>query len=288
MKVYNQFTLSCILLFLLFGNSVIAQQNKPLKAKMSLEYLKVGDEKRILTISVKCRVEKRYQPVAGLTFNLFVEEAIKSNLIGTLVSDAQGMASLLIPSKVYNSVDVFEYKFIAQLVENSDYIAKEKTLLVREVFLDVDFIVRDSIKSIKAIVREKDSLGTILPTEKIEIKFLVDRPFSRLPIGGEYNTIDKEGTATIEFPRDLPGDSAGLITVIVKIEDSDLYGNVEKINTVNWGVPTIFDDQTTARSLWSAGANAPVPLLILVNSLIASVWGIIFFILFRIYQIKKA
>ena len=289
MKIYVPFTIVCLFLLTTCWTPTQAAENKRQKAKISLSYLKTGTDQRLLTVEVKSRVDKRYQPVEGLALNLYLEESSGLNLLGSVITDLKGKAVLEIPSGFNTSLsEMIDFRFVARAEDNSDYTAKEKELIIREAFLDVDYIIRDSVKLIQAVVKEKDSSGLTLPTEKVEIKFLVERPFSRLPIGGEYNLIDKEGIATIEFPNDLPGDSMGHITVIVKIEDSDLYGNIEKTGDVIWGVPTVFNDATTARTLWAAGANAPYPLLVLVNSLIVAVWGIMLFILVRIFQIKKA
>jgi len=289
MKVKIPFAIACIFLLVTFWNPVLAEENQPAKAKMGLDYLKDAGDQRFLTANLKSRVDKRYQPVQGQTISLYIEESGGLNLLGSVITDQEGIANLQIPANFKETLNsMYEFRFLARLENNSDFVAKEKELIIREAFLDVDFIVRDSIKLIQASVKERDSVGTRLPTEDVEIKFLVERPFSRLPIGGAYNIINEEGTATIEFPDDLPGDSMGHIIVFVKIEDSDVYGNIEKMGDVIWGVPTVFDDATTARSLWAAGANAPYSLLVLVNSLIVAVWGIMLFIVIRIYQIKGA
>jgi len=77
------------------------------------------------------------------------------------------------------------------------------------------------------------------------------------------------------------------VSVIVKLEDSDEYSDTETSEVIKWGVPTNIDVGTEKRSLWSAGANAPISLMLLTNILIAAAWGIIFYILFKIYQISK-
>jgi hypothetical protein len=282
MKIFVPYTLVGLILFTACLNPLQAKE----KAKISLSYLKSSAEQRQLSVEVKSRVDNRYQPVEGLTINLFLAD----DLMGNVVTDIKGKGVFRIPSSFIGKMnEIAEFTFVARLEENENYSAKEKELVIREAFLDVDFIIRDSLKLIQATLKEKDSVGgTRIPPEGVEIKFLVERPFSRLPIGGKYNMLNKEGAATIEFPDDLPGDSMGHITVVVKIDDSDIYGNIEKTGDVIWGVPTVFDDATIKRTLWAAGANAPYPLLVLVNSLIVAVWGIMLFILIRIFQIKKA
>ena len=154
--------------------------------------------------------------------------------------------------------------------------------------IDLQFIKENGKKAVLAKVNEINNDNSIgKAVEELDIYFYVQRTFSQLPIGNFFNTTDENGEVKIEFPSDLPGDTAGNVKVIAKIEDSYDYLDTEVVKTINWGVPTIIDHSENKRSLWAAGANAPLSLLILVNSLIAAVWGIIFYIIYKLYQISK-
>lgn len=108
-----------------------------------------------------------------------------------------------------------------------------------------------------------------------------------LPIGDIFNTTEENGEVKIEFPSDLPGDSVGNVKIIVKILEADEYTDTEVEEIINWGKVTRFNNKQTKRSLWAAGANAPISLLLLTNLLILSVWGIIVYIIYKIFQISK-
>jgi len=153
--------------------------------------------------------------------------------------------------------------------------------------IQLKFSEEESTKYITAQLNDfmNDSIGE--PLEEIDLYFYVERTFSLLPIGDVFNTTDENGEVMIEFPSDLPGDSVGNVSVIVKLEDSDEYSDTETSEVIKWGVPTNIDVGKEKRSLWSAGANAPISLMLLTNILIAAAWGIIFYILFKIYQISK-
>ncbi|WP_242133711.1 hypothetical protein [Aestuariivivens marinum] len=126
------------------------------------------------------------------------------------------------------------------------------------------------------------------PIEDLELYFYVKRTFSYLPIGDIFNVTDETGTVKIEFPNDLPGDSEGNVTILVKIIDSDLY-NDQTIETIKkWGVPSPSPDQLDEkRSLWAAAANAPIPLILIISALIFSIWFIIFYIIYTLFKISK-
>lgn len=126
-----------------------------------------------------------------------------------------------------------------------------------------------------------------MPIEGLDLYFYVKRTFSNLPIGDVFNTTDENGKVSVDFPKDLPGDHEGNVTILVEILDSELY-NDQTIETVmNWGVPTALDPVNQERSLWSAGANAPFSLVLIISSLIISIWFIIFYIIHILFRISR-
>jgi hypothetical protein len=153
--------------------------------------------------------------------------------------------------------------------------------------IDLNCREENGKKLIIATAREisGDSVGKVIP--ELDLHFFVDRSFSPLPIGGLFTTTDEKGEATVEFPGDLPGDTVGNVKIIVKIQESDVYANAEVSKDVKWGVPIVLDHSKTKRTLWAAGANAPITLLILVNSLIAAAWSLIIFILIKLYLVSR-
>jgi len=108
---------------------------------------------------------------------------------------------------------------------------------------------------------DHDRIGA--PIEEIELYIYVQKSLSLLPIGDRFNETDENGELTIEFPKDLPGDTIGLVNVNVKIEDANEYADTSFSKVINWGRPLIIDMSENKRELWAAGASAPIYLLIL-------------------------
>lgn len=158
---------------------------------------------------------------------------------------------------------------------------------VKTAQIQLHFSEESSKKYITAKVNEliNDSIGKAIG--ELDLYFYVQRTFSLLPIGDYFNTTDENGEVTVEFPSDMPGDSVGNVTIIIKLLDAESYADSEVKKTVTWGIPTSFNSKEHRRTLWAAGANAPISLLLLVNILIAAVWGVIFFIIFKLYKISK-
>ena len=149
--------------------------------------------------------------------------------------------------------------------------------------VSLSFSEEDGVKKITALAVEED--GT--PIEDLELSFYVERTFSLLPIGGFFNTTDENGEVAIDFPNDLPGDSEGNVTLVVKILESDLYNDLTVDASKSWGVKTIIDESEEERSLWAASANAPIPLVLATSGMILGVWIVFWFIISELFKISK-
>lgn len=154
--------------------------------------------------------------------------------------------------------------------------------------ITLDFVVVDSINQVKATVTNQDANGKDTAVKAADVHFFIKKSFGLLPIGDAAVTTDDNGEALAEFPMDIPGDQSGNVTVIAKIEDNEQIGNIEASKAINWAVPTSGDHADPKRALWASADNAPIPLVVTVTSIVALVWGTIFYIMFQLAAIKKA
>lgn len=148
----------------------------------------------------------------------------------------------------------------------------------------ITFSEEDDVKTLITTATDQEGL----PIEDLELYFYVKRTFSLLPIGDPFNSTDENGTIKMKFSNDLPGDPEGNVTIVVKLMESDLYNDQTVEVIKDWGIPvTIEDPKSEKRSLWSAAANAPLSLIVLITSMIAAVWYIICYIIFTLYKISR-
>ena len=154
---------------------------------------------------------------------------------------------------------------------------------MEDAVVSLSFSEENDIKTIIATVIDQ----TGLPIEGLELYFYVQRTFSLLPIGDEFNETDESGVVEIEFPNDLPGDAEGNVTIVVKVTESDLYNDLALETIKNWGIPVLVDKADEKRSLWATAANAPVSLIASVSLMLITIWYIIFYIVFKLYKISK-
>ena len=150
--------------------------------------------------------------------------------------------------------------------------------------ITVTFSEEDGVKTLIAAATDQEGL----PIEDLELYFYVKRTFSLLPIGDPFNSTDENGIIEMVFANDLPGDTEGNLEIVIKLFESDLYNDQTVEVTKDWGVPIVIEDpKSEKRSLWSAAANAPLTLIVLITSMIAAVWYIICYIIFTLFKISR-
>ena len=274
--------------------NVQAQSKAPVR--VYLEHYR-SLEKRMLSVRVLTKPEKRYFPALGVEVFLYKSEISEKNLLGTILTSDDGTGTYTLNEEQFEFAQDKKFiQYFAVVPESETLRGKEAEITIKDVKLDVKYF-GDSIwqQQIYVNVFETDTAGNNIPIEGIEIKFLVERPLSPLPIKDLFNPSEDEGRTftnvngdiSLNFPDDLPGDVEGNLQLLIRIVEHDEYGTVEVSDIKAWGVPTIINDLTIKRSLWASSANAPIALLIFINSLILAVWGTIFYIVFKIFHIRK-
>lgn len=152
----------------------------------------------------------------------------------------------------------------------------------KEAKIKLDFIKTDSLYTCQATVTSDNK-----PVAGTDIHLYVKRMYSLLPIGKAVTT-DSTGIASIDFPKDLPGDKNNMLTVIAKIESDDKYGNVETESEVKWGAPLKSEPFSwNDRSLSASRDKAPTFLVIASISIILVIWGTICYVIFQLFRIKR-
>jgi hypothetical protein len=120
----------------------------------------------------------------------------------------------------------------------------------------------------------------------IEMKLFIKRSFSLFPFGESGLTTNKEGKVSGDLPLDIPGEAGGKITIVASIIDNEDYGTIESTKKVDWNIFPKKNEEI-GRTLWASGKNAPIPLILASCSIIILIWGIIIYIISRLFYIKK-
>jgi hypothetical protein len=160
-----------------------------------------------------------------------------------------------------------------------------ETSAVKPAQLEVSFFQKDSVKYIKVAGTTKNLEGNLLPLAGESVRMYVPSLFRPLPIG--VVTLDRNGEGHIEFPGTLIGDSLGNITVIAKIEESAVYGNVVAKNSIPWAIPKhSIQAERPSREIWTP--VAPVWMIITLIIMLAGVWAHYTYAIVQLARIKRS
>jgi hypothetical protein len=146
--------------------------------------------------------------------------------------------------------------------------------------MEMSFSLKDSVKSVNCKVMETGSDGKLTPVNDVKVVFYVPRTFTLLKIGESSLA---NGEASADFPVTLPGDTAGFLTVVAKIEDNETYGNLEAGNKINWAKHLVVENPIH-RGL--GDTNAPLWMVYTLIVLLSLVWFHYLYVVITVFRIR--
>lgn len=286
-SIYKHSLITSFIITLIFSFNGFAQETDASNYKMrfSLKTVKQADNSRLLEVEFygqnkKDRKDKISVADADINFfNTLNEEEI---LLGTTKTSHEGIAKLILPSsQKYLSDEDGLINLIAKFEGTDALDSEDDEVSVKDLFLELNLEVIDSIKTVLVKAYTIDSLGVETPVEEADVIISIQGMLSKMKL--EEGTIE-EGAFEFEFPTNIPGDSDGNITVYSIIEDNDDYGNIIQQNSINWGV---FDKQLEKQGnkLWSEAA--PIWMYIVLTILLLGVWANYAYTISFLFKIKK-
>ncbi len=290
MKKRNHIILFLLAPFILvFTSDRAAGQEDPVEAKeiVRLRYFNDNNKVQYLLLESQLKKGSKVEPIAGKTFNIYLDSTSDDNLVSELKTDNTGKAKTFIPASFKTAWEQSSiHKFIAVVPGKDETIELDIT----KARIQVDTLFEDGVRSVTVNVQKYEN-GEWQPANEVEMRIGVNRLGGGiLSINDEASfTTDSTGIITTEYNRvDLPGDQAGNITLIAKVDDNDLYGNLKVEKTVPWGGKVKADESFfEKRSLWSTRFKTPIWLLTMAGSIVIGVWATIGFLVWQIVRIKR-
>lgn len=279
-----------LLIFILIITGVQAQDSVAKESVLSIKYFSVDNKIPYLVVKSQSKLGKKYTPVKNVPVQVFIDsDSGEANLLGKVTTGENGEAKVILPA----SVKAFwgassQHNFIASAAGTKEFDETKTELPVTKSKIIIDTSSGETAKTITAMVTElKD--GEWVPAKDVEMKIGIRRLASILSAGDEETyTTDSTGQAVAEFKKDsLPGDEKGNIILIAKVEDNELYGNLVIEKSVPWGVSIKPENNFDKRSLFATRFKTPLWLLFMAYSIVAGVWGVIFYLVWQIIKIKK-
>ena len=137
---------------------------------------------------------------------------------------------------------------------------------------------QEKMVELKAFEPGKDNQW--VPVENLDIQFYVPRTFSLLKVGKATIT---NGAASLEFPTTIPGNTLGYLTLMAKVEENEIYGNVEVSGTINWGKP-LPPMKIIRRGL--GDTDAPLWMVYTLIVLLSMVWFHYMYVIYMVFRIR--
>lgn len=265
----------------LTSNFSFSQENAKISPSVTLQYFKDNDDNSFLKTTLTYSKNRMEHPLSGMKI-AFYSGSGKKTTLAEIVTDEKGVATYNLKPGSDFSADENGLWSYSTLFEGNDTIESgASVLLIRDVKLSMKLTDIDSIKTI-ILKAEKTEKGKMVPVSGELLTVYVPRMFSFLPI--VEVTLDEAGNASVEFPADLPGDKDGNITLIARFEEHPEFGNIEKITTLKWGVPSTSSIHSSHRALWTK--TAPKWMIYTLTILLTGVWGHYLFALISLIRIR--
>jgi len=177
--------------------------------------------------------------------------------------------------KLISYIRSFNNKYV-QILSKTDP-SKNKLVKIK--------IEYDSIAGkVRIDVKANEKTG-IISLKDAEVVLFANRYFGKLQIDKTLRT-NENGHVVFDFPKDLPGDKSGNISLIVKVSD-EIYGEIETENRLKIGIPTDKPGLTEKRAIWNVLSKAPIWLVITFTSILLIVGGFLLFIFYNLSKLRK-
>ena len=281
MKMHNfKKLLVCVLSLI---SSVCISQTEKNNLILNIGYYNNNNQSQFLVAHAKSKIKGKFLPVEGITVTLYLNAQIPAKVLGKLVTNAKGEASLLLPPSAkdeWNKSAKQSFIVVSQPTKLYDEATGNFDITKAKIKIDtaVDKIITAKLMELK------DTVWT--PVKGVDVKIAVIR------LGGDLNVsetatyaTDSLGMATAEYKRDsLPGDTKGNLTLIARLEDNELYGNLSSEKIVPWGKSYSYLSEFDKRTLFARRGKSPIWLELIAYSIVVAVWSVIFYL---VGQIKK-
>lgn len=266
-----------------FGQTDSSKKEEPETVAPLVEFTSTqkGDNTIDLKGSFKAKINGTLTKLEGLKAEFFAAGDPDTKL-GEGVTDRNGIAIVNIKADQLTADTAGKINFKLSFAGNKTIDADEETLAIKRARLEVTPVKGDSLNALQIKLIDI-STGTETPVPETDLAVYVKRLFNPLKIG-EGKT-DETGEASIDIPKNLPGDDKGNLTLLARVQENEVYGNIETPLVEQWGTPVSMEVKEFPRALWSA--HPPMWMLITFAILMTTVWGHYLVITIKLFLLKK-
>ena len=283
-SISRNWQLFCLCLLIL-NCSMISIAAAQERVRMKFYYAKNDAGERILTLGLNSGSGKNMHGLKNAQIVLSAEAGDSTLVMTTLETDTLGEVKLYLDQNYVLPMDEDGVTtLIAEYAGDEKYRSASGELMISDLDFEFSFEEIDSVKYLKVLALRMNSAGDKIPVEELSINIGIERLYSILPL--EQIETDEDGIAELEISDDLPGDAAGMLTFVARIEDDDQFGTVAKKESYAWGVPVSYELQPLPRQLFTD--EAPLWMIISVFIILLGAWYHFFLSISKLIKLKKA
>jgi hypothetical protein len=258
----------------------MAQDETGIPTVLKLEYFHV-DSVHTITATLRAKQEGRYTPLNGMEITFKFNQGGVEKQIGTGMTNDKGKVAIAIPEDILSGGgDKGIYSFGATFNGKEKYSKISAGTAMKPLKMEMSFFQKDQVKMVELKASEPGNDNQWVPVENLEIEFYVPRTFSLLKVG---KATLSNGITSFEFPTTIPGNTLGYLTLLAKVEESEVYGNVEVSGTINWGkhLPPM---KAIKRGL--GDTDAPLWMVYTLIVLLSLVWFHYMYVIYMVFKIR--
>jgi len=250
----------------------------------SLEFITVQKSNNTIDLkaALKAKVKGSFYVLPLIKISFVQVTETEEKVLGFVITDRNGKAVFNVKADSLLTDKEGKLLFKAVYAGNKQMEAAEEEVTIKRARLEIVPVKDDSLYSVTVKLIDI-ATGTEIPVPETALGVFVHRSFNPLKIG--EGTTDENGEASVEIPKNLPGDAKGNITLMARLDENEIYGNMEASVVQKWGIPVSDVIENQPRALWSS--HPPVWMLVTFILLMAIVWGHYIVIIYQLLRLRK-
>jgi hypothetical protein len=266
------------------GSDSISKTTEKINPSLKFSVLKNNDGTRTLNASFAYRDKETKEFVNVKDIPLTIITGTNSvQKIGIFKTDQDGKVKCDIPvAYKYSKNDSGYIHFAVEFEGDAKFEATSSEIDLVDLQIKLSLEVIDSVRTVKVEAAKILNDDKTEPLNGETITISIGRMFSHLKVG---EIALENGLGTFEFPMDILGDSLGMVTIIAKFEDHEIFGSILKSEIKDWGIKTYHHTVYHPRSLWTA--VAPIWMIITLSIMLLGVWGHYIYVILQLIRLKR-
>jgi hypothetical protein len=262
--------------------AAVAEEESLISPSLDFIAVQKSDNTIDLKAAMQAKIKGSFHKLRLLKISFVQVSDTAEKALGFVITDEQGKAVLNVKAATLLAPANGNLSFKAVFSGNKQMEAAEGETTFKRGVLEIRPVKEDSLLTvnIKLLVPGAGADSTL---KDLSIGLFVKRSFNPLKIG--EGTTDENGELTIEVPANLPGNDKGDLTLFARLDDNEVFGNMEATTVQQWGIPVSDKLENQPRALWSA--HPPLWMLITFIVLMSVVWGHYIVIVYQLFRLRK-